>query len=539
MPDKNPQDEVDHIIIGAGSAGCVLANRLSEDGGARVLLLEAGGEDRSWLFRMPLGFMMTAANPAYDWGYASEPDAKLGGRSLPLPRGRVLGGSSSVNGMIYMRGHSSDYDGWRQMGCRGWGYDDVLPYFRRMESSWRGSGPFHGGDGPLAVSRVDGGPLLSDPIRASVRAAGFAESDDLSGERQEGFSDCEVTVDRRGRRASTSRAYLRPALGRPNLELRTGAQATRLLIEQGRAVGVEYRGPDGLRQVRARREVILSGGAYNSPQLLMLSGIGPADHLREHFIEPVVDAPGVGGNLSEHPLVYMSFAARGAGSFLSALRFDRAALSVLRWALTGKGPFASQITSGVLMLRTRPELVRPDIQLVFLPVRLDAKMWHPLSRNRQEHVLSVMVMQLHPESRGTVRLGSADPFARPVVDLNLLSTPRDFADIRGGIAATRRVFAEPPLADLVRAELVPGPERQDDAALDGFIRDNLKITQHPVGTCRMGEDPEAVVDSELRVRGIDGLRVVDASIMPTVPGANINAAVIMVAERAADLIRRR
>jgi choline dehydrogenase len=539
MQNESHRDEVDHIIIGAGSAGCVLANRLSEDGGSRVLLLEAGGEDRSWLFRMPLGFMMTAANPAYDWGYASEPDAKLNGRSLPLPRGRVLGGCSSVNGMIYMRGHASDYDGWRQMGCRGWGHDDVLPYFRKMEASWRGAGPFHGAEGPLAVSRVDGGHLLSGEVRASVRAAGFAESDDLSGARQEGYSDCEVTVDRRGRRASTSHAYLRPALKRPNLEVRTRAQATRILIEQGRAVGVEYRGPEGLRQVHARKEVILSGGAYASPQLLMLSGIGPADHLREQYIEPVVDAPGVGRNLSEHPLVYMSFAARAPTTFLSALRLDRAARSVLRWAVTGKGPFASQITSGVLMLRTRPELERPDIQLVFLPVRLDAKLWHPLSRNRQSHVLSVMVMQLHPESRGTVRLASADPFAKPVVDLNLLASPGDFADIRGGIAATRRIFAAGPLADMVRAELSPGPERADDAALDGFIRDNLKITQHPCGTCRMGEDAEAVVDSELRVRGIEGLRVVDASIMPTVPGANINAAVIMVAEKAADMIRGR
>jgi choline dehydrogenase len=320
MQNESHRDEVDHIIIGAGSAGCVLANRLSEDGGSRVLLLEAGGEDRSWLFRMPLGFMMTAANPAYDWGYASEPDAKLNGRSLPLPRGRVLGGCSSVNGMIYMRGHASDYDGWRQMGCRGWGHDDVLPYFRKMESSWRGAGPFHGAVGPLAVSRVDGGHLLSDEVRASVRAAGFAGSDDLSGERQEGYSDCEVTVDRRGRRASTSHAYLRPALKRPNLEVRTRAQATRILIEQGRAVGVEYRGPDGLRQVHARKEVILSGGAYASPQLLMLSGIGPADHLREQYIEPVVDAPGVGRNLSEHPLVYMSFAARAPTTFLSCRR---------------------------------------------------------------------------------------------------------------------------------------------------------------------------------------------------------------------------
>lgn len=525
------QREFDYIIVGAGSAGCVLANRLSEDGKHSVLLIEAGGKDDNWLFRMPLGFMMTAANPAYDWGYASEADTKLAGRSLPLPRGRVHGGSSSVNGMIYMRGHSSDYDGWGQMGARGWSYADVLPYFRRMETSWRGAGRYHGDSGPLSVTPVDGRHLLQAPIRQSVVAAGFEESDDLSGDRQEGFSGCEVTVDRRGRRASTAQAYLKPALKRANLTVLSGAQATRVLIEHGRATGVEI-SRDGIRsQLRAAKEVVLSGGAYNSPQLLMLSGIGPAAQLAEHGIPVTVDAPGVGRDLSEHPLVYMSFAALET-SFLSALRVDRAALSVLRWATTGKGAFASQITSGVLMLRTRPELARPDIQLVFLPVRLDAKLWHPFGK-RQSHVLSVMVMQLHPESRGTVELRSADPLDKPRIDLNLLSTPTDFADIRGGIAAVRKIFAASPLRAMVGAEIAPGK----DADLDAFIRGNLKITQHPTGTCRMGEDPGAVVDSELRVKGVAGLRVVDASVMPTVPGANINAAVIMVAERASDLIR--
>jgi choline dehydrogenase len=526
------QREMDYIVVGAGSAGCVLANRLSESGTDSVALIEAGDSDRSWLFRMPLGFMMAAGNPAHDWGYASEPDAKLAGRSLPLPRGRVHGGSSSVNGMIYMRGHSSDYDGWRQMGAAGWSYADVLPYFRRTESSWRGAGRYHGGDGPLAVSPVDGDHLLTEPVRQAVLAAGFAESEDLSGEQQEGFSRCEVTVDRRGRRASTSRAYLRPALKRPNLTMISRAQVTRVLIEDGRAVGVEYLQDGQTRQLRARKEVILSGGAYNSPQLLMLSGIGPAAELAGHGIPVIVDAPGVGRDLSEHPLVYMTFAADKANSFLNALRFDRAATSVLRWFATGKGPFASQITSGVLMLRTRPELERPDIQLVFLPVRLDAKLWYPFG-NRQSHVLSVMVMQLHPESRGSVTLRSADPLAKVRVDLNLLSTQQDFADIRGGIAAVRSIFAQPPLSEMVEAEIAPGA----DAGLDAFIRNNLKITQHPTGTCRMGEDPGAVVDSELRVKGVAGLRVVDASVMPSVPGANINAAVIMVAERASDLIR--
>jgi choline dehydrogenase len=525
------QREYDYIIVGAGSAGCVLANRLSESGMDSVLLIEAGGKDDNWLFRMPLGFMMTAANPAYDWGYTSEPNARLAGRSMPLPRGRVHGGSSSVNGMIYMRGHSSDYDGWRQMGARGWSYADVLPYFRRMETSWRGAGRYHGGDGPLSVTPVDGSRLLQAPIRRSVVAAGFEESDDLSGARQEGFSACEVTVDRRGRRASTAQAYLKPALKRPNLTVLSGAQATRVLIEGGRAVGVEVHQDGALTQLRARKEVVLSGGAYNSPQLLMLSGIGPASQLAALGIPVLVDAPKVGRDLSEHPLVYMTFAAR-ATSFLSALRFDRAALSVLRWLVTGKGAFASQITSGVQMLRTRPERERPDIQLVFLPVRLDAKLWYPFGK-QQSHVLSVMVMQLHPESRGTVELRSADPLEKPRIDLNLLSTPADVADIRGGIAAVRRIFAESPLCEMISAEIAPGTH----ADLDDFIRNNLKITQHPTGTCRMGEDPEAVVDSELRVRGVTDLRVVDASVMPTVPGANINAAVIMIAERASDLIR--
>ncbi len=530
-------EEFDYVIVGAGSAGCVLANRLTATGDASVALIEAGSSDSSWLFRMPLGFMMTAANPDYDWGYESEPDAKLGGRSLPVPRGRVLGGCSSVNGMIYMRGHSRDYDEWRQRGAAGWSYADVLPYFRRMETSWRGADRYHGDSGPLSVTPVEGSHLLTDPIRRSAIAAGHAESPDLSGEQQEGFAPCEVTVDRRGRRASTSRAYLSPALKRPNLSLISEAQATRVLIEDGRATGIEYIRDGERHRVRARREVILSGGAYNSPQLLMLSGIGPAAHLAEHGIPVIADLPGVGRKLSEHPLVYMTYAARGAESFLRALRLDRAALSVLRWAATGSGPFASQITSGVLMLRTRPELERPDIQVVFLPVRLDAKLWAPLVGKRQSHVLSVMVMQLHPESRGTVQLRSADPLDKPRIDLNLLSTPRDFADIRGGIEAVRHIFAQPPLADMVESEIAPGGGAQSDAALDDFIRNNLRITQHPAGTCRMGEGPDAVVDSQLRVRGVSNLRVVDASVMPSVPGANINAAVIMIAERAADLIR--
>ena len=529
--------EFDYIIVGAGSAGCVLANRLTEDGASRVLLLEAGGRDSDWMIRMPLGFMMTSGNPAYDWGYQSEPDPKLIGRTMPVPRGRLLGGSSSVNGMIYMRGHSEDYDRWRQLGCEGWSYDDVLPYFRRMESSWRGAGPYHGDDGPLTVSPVDDALLLGDPIRKSVVSAGYAETDDFSGTDQEGFSRCEVTVDRKGRRASSARAYLHPVKDRRNLTVHDHALVTRVLFEGDRACGVSYERHGRPVEAHAAREVILCGGSYNSPQLLMLSGIGPQAMLAEHRITPRYDAPEVGSNLAEHPIVYMSFETNDAATFLSTLRIDRAAISVLRWFVGGKGPFASQITSGILMLKTRPELVQPDIQLVFLPVRLDAKLWVPGIGKRQEHVLSVMVMQLHPESRGSVGLRSADPAAAPRINLNLLSTPRDFSDLREGIRAVRSIFAQPPLSDMISHERSPGSEAADDEALDQFIRANLKITQHPTGTCRMGSDPASVVDSELKVRGVTGLRVVDASVMPAIPGANINAAVIMLAERASDLIR--
>ncbi len=527
----------DYIIVGAGSAGCVLANRLSEGGKDEVLILEAGGSDSNWLLKMPLGFMMAAGNPQYDWGYTSEPDEKLGGRSLPLPRGKLLGGCSSINGMIYMRGHARDYDHWAQTGARGWSHADVLPYFRRMERSWRGEDDYHGGSGPLEVTKVPDERLLGAPIRQAVRAAGFSETDDLSGAEQEGYSCAEATVDRRGRRSSTSAAYLRPAMPRRNLHLESQAHVTRVLIEEGRAVGVEYSQGGNTVQVRARKEVILSGGAYNSPQLLMLSGIGPAEELAEYGIDPLVDAPGVGSNLMEHPVLYMGFGLNEPRSFLSELRFDRAARSVINWMLAGKGAFASQITTGMMAVRTRPEKERPDIQLVFLPVRLDAKLWYPLKGPGMAHALSVMVMQLRPESRGKLSLRSADPFDRPAIDLNLLSTQNDFAELRGGIAAVRRIFDAPPLKDMVSEEMVPGVDVQSDDELDAFIRERVTIFQHPCGTCRMGEDSAAVVDSELRVKGIDGLRVVDASVFPGIPGANINAAVIMVAERASDLIR--
>lgn len=527
----------DYIVVGAGSAGCVLASRLSEDPDAQVLLLEAGGADSHPLFSMPLGFFAAARNPGIDWGYTTEPEPQLNGRRLPLPRGKVMGGCSTINGMIYMRGHPRDYDEWAALGCEGWSHADVLPYFRKMESSWRGAGEAHGDRGPLAVQRVDSMKLGGAPVQQAARAAGYDEIDDFSTAAGAGFGECEVTVDRRGRRASTPRSFLKTAARRPNLTILKHALATRILMDGTRATGVRYRRKGIETQALATREVILSGGAYNSPQLLMLSGIGPAAHLREHGIDVVHNLPGVGRNLSEHPVVYAEFETREPITFLSRLRLDRLVGSALRWAISGTGPLASLVCNCVLMLKTRPELERPDIQLMVLPVRLDAKPWFPGIGKPQAHVYSVMVIQLHPRSRGQLTLRAPDPLAPPKISLDLLSTPEDRAELRRGLRAVRALFGTSPLAELIAAERTPGPAAADDDALDAFLRDNLRVTQHPVGTCAMGVGDDAVVCPRLRVRGIAGLRVVDASIMPTVPGGNTNAPVIMIAEKAADMIR--
>ncbi len=530
-------DTYDYIIIGAGSAGCVLADRLSEDKDVRVLVLEAGGKDSHPYIHMPLGFLKAMFVPGMTWGYMSEPIPALNGRRLPAPRGKVLGGSSSINGMFYMRGHPHDYDTWRQMGCEGWGYADVLPYFKRMETSWRGEGKYHGGSGPLSVRPIDTRLLLHDPLMETARNAGYGVSDDLSGAIPEGFSKGEVTIDKRGRRASAYRAYLHPALKRPNLTLEMEALTTRILMETGRAIGVEVSHDGQLRQIRAEREVILCGGAYNSPQLLMLSGIGPADELIPHGIRPIVDLKGVGKNLSEHPNCMMRFQAKKPVTFLRELRYDRAVMSAAQWALFGTGPFATQINSCNVVIRTAPHLDQPDIQLMCNPVRMDAKLWFPGLTKALEHAFQVGVVILHPLSRGEVTLRSASPLDGPKVQLNLMSSPAEFEIMRRGIREARRIYHTPPQGELTGTEAAPGDDAQSDDELDDWIRKACSATQHPVGTCSMGLGAEAVVDPELRVVGVQGLRVADASIMPTVPGANTNASAIMIGEKAADLVR--
>ncbi len=527
--------EYDYIIVGAGSAGCVLANRLTENPDVTVLVLEAGGKDNSIFLKMPLAWRQIWRGPKFNWNYATEPERHLDGRRVSLPRGKVLGGSSSINGMLYVRGHPRDYDLWRQAGCDGWSYADVLPYFKRAEGSWRGEGEYHGGAGPLGVSATDVSNLGFDLIRDTAKAAGVPMTDDFSGGQPEGFGIVDLTI-KDGVRCSAAKAYLHPALTRSNLTLKIMALTQRVLIEQGRATGVSYLA-DGVQTVaHAKREVILCGGSYNSPQLLLLSGIGPTDEIAEHGITPVHDLPGVGKNLSEHVVFHVQFALKEPVTFLSRLRADKVALSVLQWAMFRTGDFATQALTALAFIRSRADLERPDIQLFFNSTRMDAKVWFPGIGSRQQHMLEGYPSLNYPESRGEVRLRSADPRDPPRIWLNFLGTEQDRATARECIRLVRRIYNTPPLGDLIESETSPGTDVVSDADIDAFTRRTAEVGHHPVGTCAMGTGEMAVVDPQLRVHGLTGLRVVDASIMPTVPGGNTNGPTIMIAERAADLI---
>ena len=527
----------DYIVVGAGSAGCVMAARLSEDGKANVLLLEAGGRDDHIFLKMPLAFLKAIPHPKFNWTYWTEPEPHLGGRRMPLPRGRVMGGSGSINGMFVMRGHPKDYDQWAQMGARGWSFADVLPYFRKLEDSWRGDGTWHGTGGPVAIRPIVSPYLLHEEMMATAEAAGFANSDDLAGEQPEGFARGEQSVDARGRRVSAATAYLGPARGRQNLAIRSGVLVRRVVFEGKKCVGVEIDTPSGPKTIRARREVILSGGAYNSPHLLMLSGVGPAVHLQEHGIAIVHDSSGVGRNLQEHPTASLEWNAKSPVTFLNQLRLDRVALNSIRWALTGKGPMASQVNSCNVVIRTADHLERPDLQIMVNPIRFDAQMWFPGWRKAQDHVFWAGVVQLHPESRGWVELKSADPREVAAVTLNILSEEADREQMRRAIRTARRIYNTKPMADLIADERMPGAAAQSDDEIDAFVRETCYVGMHPTSTCAMGASQSSVVDNECRVIGVEGLRVVDASVMPTVPGGNTNIPVIMVAEKAADLIR--
>ncbi|BBC71798.1 conserved hypothetical protein [Altererythrobacter sp. B11] len=527
------------MIVGAGSAGSVLAARLTEDPATRVLLLEAGGGADKFLVRMPLGMMKAMLKPELTWRMMTEPEPHLNGRRLFLPRGKLLGGSSSINGMVYMRGHSRDYDRWAQMGCRGWSHSEVLLYFKRMERSWRADNAHYGHDGPLPVTKNNTQYLLHDELMQAVANAGYPVTEDIHSGAEEGASLVELTIDEKGRRASTYETYLKPAMQRPNLTVATEALTRRVVFEGRRAIGVEFERGGEVRVARARREVILSGGAYNSPQLLLLSGVGPAEQIAAQGIKVVHDLPGVGRNLGEHPRVPLEFAAKGKVTFVNQLRLDRAVRAVAQWYLFGSGPFARQLNSANPMLRSDPRLEQPDIQLFSNPVKLTAHLWFPGFVKSPPHAFSADVILLHPQSRGFVKLKSADPHDLPAIQLNLFDNEADLATARAGLRMARKIYGTEPQAGLIDHEVLPGAEVQSDEAIDAHVRATAGTTQHPVGTCAMGIGPGAVCDPELRVHGLEGLRVVDASIMPDVPGGNTNGPTIMIAEKASDIIRDR
>ena len=527
--------QFDYIVVGSGSAGAVVAARLSEDPAIRVLLLEAGPPDRHPFQLMPLAFPKVAWGRIGTWQYKTEPEPQLHGRQLDYPRGRTLGGTSSINAMIAIRGHRRDYDRWFESGLAGWRYADVLPYFKRLETSWRGEGPFHGAQGPVQISRMEGPDLLWEPLLASALAAGVPFCDDANGAEQDGISQMEATVGG-GVRSSTARAYLNPAKQRANLVIQTEALAHRIEVANGRAVSVHYQQRGQIQKAHAAREIIVCGGAFNSPQLLLLSGIGPADELRALGIEPVHDLPGVGRNLSDHPNILNEYELKGGQGLTRHLRWDRAALAVVRWKLNRSGPFALTGTSANVFARTLPGLDQPDIQMMTLPISNNAELWGPGLARRPPFRLAVRTGYLQPKSRGWVKLRSANPADPPRILLNLFDDPRDLEAMVRAVRLSRSVYAQEPLRDMIRGEALPGPGTDDDEALKEHIRRNAGHRSHPVGTCRMGHDALAVVDEQLRVRGISGLRVADASVMPDVPSGNTNLPAIMVGERAADLV---
>ncbi|AIT80468.1 GMC family oxidoreductase [Novosphingobium pentaromativorans] len=528
-------DEFDFIVVGAGSAGAVIASRLSERPEMRVLLLEAGGADRHALMSMPIAFFQLLRRPEINWGYATDPEPYADNRRIPVFRGKVLGGSSSINGMMFTRGDPRDYDQWAQMGNRGWSFDDVLPYFKRLENSWRGASARHGANGPISTRKHPTDNALFHALTEAARRLGHRINDDFEADLPEGFGLPDFSI-HKGRRASTAKRYLDPVGDRPNLHIATNAHATRILFEGNRAVGVEFLQDGAIVQARAQREVVLSGGAYNSPQLLMLSGIGPAEHLREMGIDVRVDLSGVGQNLQEHPSIHSLFKPRGQMDFEREIRFDRIARSVLRWKLTGNGIPATLPLTAMAFYKSREGLERPDMEALFVPTAMDARVWFPGIVAGRGPVFTASSIILRPESRGWVKLRSNDPRDAPRICCNLLAEPSDLALLRGGIRWQRALMRQAPLDALIGEELRPGADATSDAELDTFIRANVGTAHHPTSSCSMGTDDRAVVDPQLRVRGVEGLRVADASIMPVIVGGHTNAPSIMIGEKAAAIL---
>jgi choline dehydrogenase len=525
----------DYIVTGAGSAGCAVAARLSENGRYRVLLLEAGGKDSYWWIHVPIGYSRLFANPRVNWMFESEPEAELEGRTMYQPRGKVLGGTSSINGMVYMRGNPADYDLWRQRGCEGWDWDRVLPYFKKAEDQERGADATHGSGGPLRVSDQAIHWELGDHFIAAAVEAGLPANNDFNDGEQEGAGPFQNTTDRK-RRWSTATAYLRPARQRANLVVTTDAHATRIIVEDGRAKGVEFLCDGVLNVARARGEVVVCGGVYGSPQLLQLSGLGPGEMLREFGIPVVRDMPGVGADLQDHFYVRLAFRCTKPITLNDIANSPvKKLLAGLQYLLFHKGPLTSNGICAGGFARSDPRLDRPDIQLNF-------SVWSFKERTNRGVVphpfpgFTISAVHLRPDARGSVMLKSPDPLAAPAIRFNFLRTQYDLQALTAGMRLARNITQQAALAPYVAEELLPGAQVDSDAEFEAAIRRNGVSNLHPVGTCRMGADEAAVCDPRLRVNGIAGLRVVDASIMPSVPAGNTNAPTIMIAEKASDMI---